>query len=82
MLLVWTIVSFLLLVKCINCCLVIQLLASEIIVNKLFCLVFCDMVDLQSKEQMLKKLYEHLCDKNSAIIKAEKTVSIANYIAA
>ena len=44
------------------------------------------MADLQSKEQMLKKLYEHLCDKSSAIIKAEKTVSsqlhsyIASYI--
>ena len=37
------------------------------------------MTDSQSKEQMLKKLYEHLHDKTSAIIKAEKAVSILDH---
>ena len=37
--------------------------------------------DLQSKEQMLKKLYEHLYSKSLAIIKAKNAVS-NDYVAA
>ena len=41
-------------------------------------MVFVILADLQSKKQMLNKLYKHVCDESSAMIRAEKSVS--NYL--